>query len=189
MAKPIDLERTPFEVIDRRVTATNAALEEASRSMTETRAEVVTRCDIENGLIEVFGLDEIFDLLERDIDSAEIVSLLAGCDFTRLRPISLCEFVLEESIVPVGVPMSLTEAEAKLDGEKWTVHKYDADPFPSNPHAHCYAQALKLHLGDGSLYQRKSKVSCGNIGKKKLLKLRDLIMHKNEAIAPPELAV
>src|SRR5260370_13521319 len=52
----------------------------------------------------------------------------------------LCEVVLEKSIVPVGVPMSLTEAEVKLDGEKWTVHKYDADPFPSNPHAHCYAQ-------------------------------------------------
>jgi hypothetical protein len=189
MSKRLDLDATPFDVIDRRVTATNIALEEASNSISRMRGEVITRRDVENGLVSVLGLDEIFDLLDRDIDGAEIISLLADCDFDRLRPEILCEIDLERSIIPAGVPVCLTEAEVKLKGEKWTVHRYDADPFPSNPHAHCYAQRLKLHLGNGSLYPNKSRVSCGTMPVKDFLRLRDLVTQKNASIELPPLTV
>jgi len=189
MAKRLDLDATPFDVIDRRVTATKIALEEASNSISRVRGKVITRGDVENGLVSVLGLDEIFDLLDRDIDGSEIISLRADCDFDRLRPEILCEIDLDGSIIPVGVPVRLTEAEVKLKGEKWTVHRYDADPFPSNPHAHCYAQRLKLHLGNGSLYQNKSRLSCGTMPVKDFLKLRDLVTQKNASIELPPLTV
>jgi hypothetical protein len=137
----------------------------------------------------VLRLDEIFDLLDRDIDSTRILALLADLDFARLRPETLCEIVQDESIVPASVPLYLTEAEVKMRGEKWTINKYDADPFPSNPHAHNYAQDLKLHLGNGDLYQHKKKLSCGRMPKKHLIELRDLVMQKNTTIALPPLAV
>ncbi|MGD0868897.1 MAG: hypothetical protein ABSB88_05055 [Bryobacteraceae bacterium] len=189
MGKPFNLDQTPFEVLDRRITATNIALDVSSTALSESRGQIITRRDVENGLITVLGLDEIYDLLDRDIDSAQILSLLSDCDFVRLRPEKLCEIVVEESIIPAGVPLFLTEADVKLKGEKWTVHRYDADPFPSNPHAHCYSRALKLHLGNGAIYQNKSKVPCGHIGTKDLVRLRELVVQKNANIALPALTV
>ena len=51
------------------------------------------------------------------------------------------------------------EADVRVAGEVWRVHKYDADPFPSRPHAHCIGGAkrfagLKLHLGTRQLFDR-----------------------------------
>ena len=185
LGKPFDFDRTPFEVFDRRHAATNIALGRSSEKLSARRGETVTRRDVENGLVSVLRLEDIFDLLHRDIDTDEIISLVSDCDFARLRPETLCEIRLDESIVPDDVPLSLIEADVKLKGEIWTVHKYDADPFPSNPHGHNYARALKLHLGNGSLYQNKSRVSCARMPAKNLMKLRDLVLQKNSTIVLP----
>jgi hypothetical protein len=50
------------------------------------------------------------------------------------------------------------EEDFKVSGEVWRVHKSDADPYPSNPHAHCIGGAgrfigCKLHLGTGYLFR------------------------------------
>lgn len=187
MAKPFDLEKTPFDVLEKRLAVTNAALDEVSQTLTATRSESITRRDVENGLIAVLGLDEITEILNRDIDAEGMLSLLSGYLFTRRE--TLCDITLQTSIIPDGVPVCLTEAEVKLRGEKWTIHKYDADPFPSNPHAHNYAQDLKLHLGNGALYSGKSKVSCGSLRKKDLMQLRDLVVQKNATIMLPPLLI
>jgi hypothetical protein len=34
----------------------------------------------------------------------------------------------------------LIQKDYKVDGEIWQVHKGDADPFPSRPHAHCVGE-------------------------------------------------
>lgn len=49
------------------------------------------------------------------------------------------------------------EKDYRVKGEVWRVHKGDADPFPSKPHAHCVGGAkrfvgLTLHLGTGELF-------------------------------------
>jgi hypothetical protein len=49
------------------------------------------------------------------------------------------------------------EKDYRVAGEVWRVHKGDADPFPSKPHAHCIGGAkrfvgCKLHLGTAELY-------------------------------------
>jgi len=52
----------------------------------------------------------------------------------------------------------IVEDDYRVSGEVWRVHKGDADPFPSRPHAHCIAGAkrfigCKLHLGTAQLYR------------------------------------
>jgi hypothetical protein len=51
----------------------------------------------------------------------------------------------------------IVEDDYRVAGEVWRVHKGDADPFPSRPHAHCVGGAkrfigCKLHLGTAQLY-------------------------------------
>jgi hypothetical protein len=51
----------------------------------------------------------------------------------------------------------IEEADVRVAGVVWRVYKYDADPLPSRPHAHCIDGAkryigLKLHLGTRELY-------------------------------------
>jgi hypothetical protein len=63
---------------------------------------------------------------------------------------------LIERVTPDGY--YVMEKDYRVRGEVWRVHKADADPFPSNPHAHCVGGAdrfigLKLHLGTGELYR------------------------------------
>jgi hypothetical protein len=39
---------------------------------------------------------------------------------------------------------SFLEKDYRVSGEVWRVHKGDADPYPSKPHAHCIAGAKRL---------------------------------------------
>ena len=56
------------------------------------------------------------------------------------------------------VSNQLEKARVAHDGQVWTIHQNDADPHPSNPHAHNYAENLKLDLYAGGLYQNKRLV-------------------------------
>ncbi|MBD8876193.1 hypothetical protein [Roseibium polysiphoniae] len=52
----------------------------------------------------------------------------------------------------------LFEKDYRVGGEIWRVHKFDADPFLSNPHAHCIDGSkrfvgLKMHLGNAELFR------------------------------------
>lgn len=49
------------------------------------------------------------------------------------------------------------EEDYRVKGEVWRVHKGDADPYPSRPHAHCIGGSArfvgcKLHLGTRELF-------------------------------------
>ena len=52
----------------------------------------------------------------------------------------------------------IVEKDYRVAGEVWRVHKGDADPYPSKPHAHCVGGAQRfigctLHLGTAELYR------------------------------------
>lgn len=52
------------------------------------------------------------------------------------------------------------EADYRVRGEVWRVHKGDSDPYPSNPHAHCIDGSTRfigctLHLGTAKLYRKR----------------------------------
>ncbi|WP_198345460.1 hypothetical protein [Burkholderia ubonensis] len=54
----------------------------------------------------------------------------------------------------------ILEEDFKVSGEVWRVHKSDADPYPSDPHAHCVGGAKRfvgctLHLGTAQLYRKR----------------------------------
>jgi len=76
----------------------------------------------------------------------------------------------------------LFEKDYKVDGEVWRVHKFDADPFPSSPHAHCVGGrdrfvGLKLHLGNAELF-RGPETTGRFLGKKQFNRLIDAIRPK-----------
>jgi len=57
----------------------------------------------------------------------------------------------------------IVEEDYRVKGEVWRVHKSDADPYPSNPHAHCVGGAkrfvgLTLHLGTAEMYDGRRAI-------------------------------
>jgi hypothetical protein len=62
------------------------------------------------------------------------------------------DYEFQESPIPAGTFRRLDEATIRRDGCVWRVHRYDPDPFPSNPHAHNVESGLKLDLSSGRLY-------------------------------------
>jgi hypothetical protein len=109
--------------------------------------------------------------------------------------------VLEESddqiLVCVGTSqwtnadgLFILEEDFNVDGEIWRVHKYDPDPFPSSPHAHCIAGAnrfvgCKLHLGTRELHDSKSKPLGRFLHRKQFDRLIELIRPKFPDIVLP----
>jgi hypothetical protein len=175
----IDLD-VGFEVIEERRRKLLLALPEAAATLSASVAEV------EQALADVLDLDDIADILNRD--SIDIKMLLADYDFNRLRPEELCRITFAESFLPPDFPIFVSEAKVRFKGEIWYVHKTDADPFPSNPHAHNYQQRLKMHLGTGDLYPHRKKTLCGHIGRSNLIEFRQRIAQVNSTIELPTLA-
>jgi hypothetical protein len=70
--------------------------------------------------------------------------------------VPIAEVELDEPLIFKG--MFELKADVKMKGHRWRVYQNDADPFPSDPHAHNLDQHVKLHLGTGGLYRgRKLK--------------------------------
>ncbi len=126
--------------------------------------------DIQQALVEKLSLDDEFELLGKNLKSDIIIEILSGYNFKKFKPAKLLELQLKESILPDVIEQRFVEAQFKQNGEIWVVHKNDADPFPSNPHAHCYEKGLKLHLGNGKLYLGTKHV--GKVSKKQFISLR-----------------
>lgn len=120
--------------------------------------------------LEIQSLQPI-ELLEKELSSDQMVEILKDYNFT--KPEKIDEIVLDESILPEGTPKLLTEQTVKVKGEVWIIHKNDADPFPSTPHAHNYDSGISLHLGTGEFF--KKRASKGFLACKKLKVLRDKI--------------
>ena len=133
----------------------------------------LTSHDIQNALVEVLNLNSSTDLIYMDLPATKIIDLLCSFDFAKYHPEIICEVTLDETIVPSGIPISLTEQTVRTKGEVWRIHKNDADPFPSNPHAHNYPKNLVAHLGNGDLCRKKTVL--GRLKKKDLTNLRSLI--------------
>ncbi len=140
-------------------------------AVTTEAANILSRTpeEVRDALVVVLEVEDQFALLGRQLQVEEIVSLLARFSFSKQILLAQVEFT--KSIIPEGVPVRLVEAMAKHRNEIWLVHQYDADPFPSNPHAHNEENGLKLHLGTGNLYRKREIV--GRVRRKDLLAIRE----------------
>lgn len=125
--------------------------------LSDARGELVEYRDVLDALVDVMKLDGQPDLLERSLTAESIEHLLKDYDFNKLHPVLLCEVVLDHSILPAQTARRLIEVTVKTKGEVWRIHKNDADPFPSNPHAHNLETGLKLDMKTGELYRRTEK--------------------------------
>jgi len=88
-----------------------------------------------------------------------------------MADIFLATIELDISPIPDGCRRRLDEVTIKRDGCVWRINKNDADPFPSNPHAHNVESGLKLDLSNGNLYLM-GKFTEKTIAQKHLLAIR-----------------
>lgn len=70
----------------------------------------------------------------------------------------------------------IEKATIKSNGYQWVIHKNDADPFPSSPHAHEFNLNVKLDLRTGVMYQKRRQV--GFLTKKEFARLKEKIVQK-----------
>ena len=138
--------------------------------------------DVRRTLPDALDMEDQITVMDAKLSVEQMESALKQYS----PPELLGEIELEDSIIPDGVQVYLREATAKHQGEVWQVHRSDADPFPSNPHAHCLEQGLKLHLGTGELYRRRTSV--GKLPNKDLVALRKKLGDKLHKITLPALA-
>lgn len=146
--------------------------------------------DVQSVLMDVLDIEDSSDLLFFDwtdpagSSSSSAVALIQASAST--RPSVAARLTLDESILPPGVPRKLEEVRLKAMGEIWDIHLNDADPFPSNPHAHNVQTRVKLDLSNGDLYRKKRKLE-ERVRKKDLETLRSLATEKGVVL--PALAV
>ena len=131
--------------------------------------------DVEGALMCHFDSMEVAEFLaSKGIESVTSVDDLQNhLTDSPLRNESNCfmeRLVFDESLIPTEFVSLLRKENVKVSGEIWVIHKNDADPFPSSPHAHNYGQNVKLHLGNGCLYRKRQHV--GTMSRNKLLELR-----------------
>lgn len=114
---------------------------------------------------------DIDELSEIDLTYQDIKSIYQSSNEYKNLPVALQLVNLDESIIPKEADHWSLDHAIKYQGERWIVHKNDADPHPSSPHAHNYEKGIKLHLGNGDIYRRRELLS--NIGKKNLMMIRE----------------
>ena len=83
----------------------------------------------------------------------------------------------------------ILEEDYRGKGEVWRVHKRDADPYPSNPHAHCVGGAKRfvgctLHLGTAELYNGRKPLG-RKLEDKQFERLIELIKPKFPGVKLP----
>lgn len=145
----------------------------ARATLSQLKGVELESIEIQIALCEKLNLNstQYIELLNKSLTSEKMIDLLR--DYTFLKPEVIGEIELEESILPEGTPKLLTEQTIKVKGEIWVIHKSDADPFPSTPHAHNYASGVSLHLGTGEFFKKRE--SRGYLDCKKLNIIRDKV--------------
>jgi hypothetical protein len=107
------------------------------------------------------------DLWDLDLNYNRCLELLADFDFDSLHT----QILSEEDLIPDSLLIQY-KVRVKFKGQIWIIHRYDADPFPSNPHAHCLEQNIKLDLSNGNCYRKRDHLYT--------IKARDLICIRQE---------
>lgn len=157
--------------ISKSIRALIQAAMESSDALSARVGRKLEYTHIEQALVETLRLDSSVELLRKNLTAEAVTSLLKGYDFNRLFP-QLIEIIsLSHSIIPDETPRKLTEVTIRSKGEVWRIYQNDADPWPSNPHAHNLESGLKLHLGTGELF-RGSRFTGHKISAKSLDEIR-----------------
>jgi len=144
-------------------------------------------------ILQVFALhhEEIEKLLDGIADgrSDVVEEYLRQFDFDELL------WTIEQDTIPTqqgsysnsGMRGDRLGFLVKTQGKRWYIHRYDKDPFPSDPHAHNDEDDIKLDLTNGDCYSTKHKKIVRQIRLKDLLEIRGKFIEKG--VKMPDLAV
>lgn len=138
----------------------------AKSAIEDLQNVTIDNFDFQSAVCENLNLDNIDLLIEKRLSSSRIINLLINYDFKKNVSEVLGQIELKKSILPDEIPRLLTEQTIKAKGEVWVIHKNDADPFPSSPHAHNYDSGISLHLGTGEFFSKrtlKGILNCKNL--------------------------
>lgn len=145
----------------------------------------ITRPDIFNALFivyeEIEGLEWGGDVWDLKFNLKDAIAALSRFNFDTLK-----NPIYTDDIIPKHCLFMEKKVRIKNSGRIWVIHKNDADPFPSNPHAHELSENIKLDLTNGKLYRKKKHLD--SISKNELLNIR----HKFTQVYKgkiPELAI
>jgi hypothetical protein len=156
----------------------------ARTALTELLGLEIKAFDFQKALCESLGIEnDPTLLLDKNLSHSEMISVVKEYPFYKTNPTILCEFIEDPPLVPDSIPRLLTERTLKVCGEVWRVHKSDADPFPSVPHAHNYESGVVLHLGTGEMFDINRNF-IGRIGTKQLTRIRDFLKVKDVVLPP-----
>ncbi|MCZ7885390.1 hypothetical protein [Agrobacterium salinitolerans] len=172
--RPPELEYLMTQEPTDNLVAYIAASEKVRPILSEKHGRTIGSDELQNALCRVLGIGELnsLDLLDHSLTADKMLELLKDSDFTPVQVLYTVELSDEDGIIPEYTTLVLLEKVVKVKGEKWEIHRYDADPWPSNPHAHNYASRLKMHLGTGELFDNNRR-SKGRIAAKKLAAIRE----------------
>ena len=171
------LSMDDFEAIEIKLQKLIQALDSA-RAMLDAELRLDLKdIEVQWAIAEVMGAKDNAALIEMCPDAETIVRLLQGYNFKRFRPERLERIEIDEVVIPEDVSRILEEQKIKRNGRIWDIHKNDADPFPSNPHAHNYGENIKLDLSNGNFFRHRKYL--GKMKKKHLIALRNLVKHSN----------
>ena len=118
------------------------------------------------------------DLWDLDLDYNQCLEVLSRFDFNSLNN----QIATDEGLIPENFLMQF-KVRIKFKGQLWVIHRYDADPFPSNPHAHSLEQNIKLDLSNGNCYRRRRFLH--TVKEKDLMAIRELAENVYKGELPP----
>lgn len=162
-----------MEELEKKLVSYIREINTARAILSQLKGTEIDSMDLQLALCEELGIESMqpVELLDRNLSSEQMIELLSEHCFAKPEIIDRIE--LDESILPDGIPKLLTEQTIKVKGEVWVIHKCDADPFPSTPHAHNFESGISLHLGTGEFFQRRR--SKGFLNCKRLIFVREKI--------------
>ncbi|MBK7481893.1 MAG: hypothetical protein IPI72_03985 [Flavobacteriales bacterium] len=162
-------QAAPKGVFELKLDWYHLTLELAAATISESRSIRVSVDDVGRALAELEGFSQNQEVVKYVLDHGlGIIPRLN--DFQFANVLGSVQLLGEDCVFPDGLARSINEKEIKVRGQNWSIHKNDADPFPSDPHAHDYETGLKLDLTNGNLYRKRAFVV--SITKKKLMAIR-----------------
>jgi hypothetical protein len=115
--------------------------------------------------LDKFESKDALEFYDHPLSKREIDIVIENYDFTQINNEVLLEFQIPEAIEELE-----TKVKIKSKGKIFIIHKNDADPFPSNPHAHWIDTNLKIDLSNGKCYHIRKHIS--TLSKKEFNELR-----------------
>lgn len=143
---------------------------------------IISSTDIEDALYILLSDKEKCewrgDLFQTKIKFEDAIQLLSGFKFGTLKNL----IQTDQKIVSDNLIFN-RKVKIKSGGLIWIIHRYDLDPFPSNPHAHNLESNLKLDLSNGRCFKIREHVD--TIARKDLLDIRSKALKVYKGELPP----